>query len=272
MTGTSRLPTYFVSHGGGPWPWMDGPFRQQFDKLHASLQAIARDVGRPRAILVISGHWEEDRFTVQSSPAPGMIYDYGGFPPETYQIRYASPGAPAVALRVKELLGKAGIVAALDPERGYDHGTYTTMYPMYPDADVPVLQLSLKHGYDPEEHLAVGRALAPLRDEGVLIVGSGYSFHNLRLFGPAARAPSDAFDGWLEQAMRAPPAERSQALRDWSKAPSARIAHPQEDHLLPMMVAVGAAESEPAERVYYEQGVMGGVTSSSYRLGALGGA
>ncbi len=170
---------------------------------------------------------------------------------------------------MKELLEKAGIPAALDPERGYDHGTYTTMYPMYPDADVPVLQLSLKHGYDPEEHLAVGRALAPLRDEGVLIVGSGYSFHNLRLFGPAARAPSDAFDGWLAQAMRAPPAERSQALRDWSKAPSARIAHPQEDHLLPLMVAVGAAESEPAERVYYEQGVMGGVTSSSYRLGAV---
>ena len=265
-----KLPTYFISHGGGPWPWMDGPFRRQYDKLHASLQAIAAEVGKPRAILMVSGHWEEGRFTVQSSAAPGMIYDYGGFPPHTYQIRYASPGAPAVALRVKELLEGAGIPAALDPERGYDHGTFTPAQSMYPQADVPMLQLSLRHGYEPEEHLAVGRALAPLRDEGVLIVGSGLSYHNLRQFGPAARAPSEAFDGWLWQTMQAPSAERTQALREWSKAPAARIAHPQEDHLVPLMVAVGAAEGEAAERVYHEQGFMGGVTASSYRFGPVG--
>lgn len=263
-----KLPTYFISHGGGPWPWMDGAYRRQYDKLHDSLQGIAREAGRPKAILVVSGHWEEDRFTMQSGEAPGMIYDYGGFPPHTYQIRYASPGAPEVARRVKELLEAAGIAAALDSERGYDHGAYTPLYSMYPEADVPVLQLSVKHGYDPEEHLAVGRALAPLREEGVLIVGSGLSYHNLRAFGPAARAPSEAFDGWLAQAMAASPEARTQALRQWSQAPAARIAHPQEDHLIPLMVAVGAAEGEDATRVYHEQGFMGGVTASSYRFGA----
>ena len=262
-----RLPTYFISHGGGPWPWMDGPFRRQYDQLHASLQQIAREVGKPKAILVISGHWEEDRFTVQAAEQPGMIYDYGGFPEHTYRISYASPGAPQLAARVQELLGKAGIEVARDAERGYDHGTYTPLYSMYPEADVPVVQLSLRNGYDPEEHLAVGRALAPLRDEGVLIVGSGLSYHNLRMFGPAATRPSEAFDAWLGDALAAEPGRRTQLLKAWDQAPSARVAHPQEDHLLPLMVAVGAAEGEAAHRVYHERGFMGGVTASSYRFG-----
>lgn len=263
-----RLPTYFISHGGGPWPWLDGPFRRQFDHLDASLKDIVREVGdKPRAVLVVTGHWEEDRFTVQSSPAPGMIYDYGGFPEHTYRIQYKAPGDPGVARRVKELLEQAGIAAAEDPQRGFDHGTFTPLYSMYPEADVPVVQLSIKRGYDPEEHLAVGRALAPLRDEGVLIVGSGLSYHNLRAFGAAARAPSEAFDGWLHAAMNAEPQARSQQLREWSKAPAARIAHPQEDHFIPLLVAAGAAEDEAAHRVYHEQGFMGGVTASSYRFG-----
>jgi aromatic ring-opening dioxygenase catalytic subunit (LigB family) len=263
-----RLPTYFVSHGGGPWPWMDGSFRRQFDALDASLKDIARDIGPgPRAILVISGHWETDRFTVQSGERPGMVYDYGGFPPHTYGIRYGSPGAPDVARRVETLLGEAGIPVAHDDQRGYDHGTFAPLFAMYPDADVPVLQLSIKSGMDPEEHLALGRALAPLRDEGVVILASGLSYHNLRLFGPAARAPSEAFDAWLDQAMKLPPARRSQALREWEHAPSARISHPREDHFIPLMVAVGAAEQEPATRVYHERGFMGGITASSYRIG-----
>ena len=173
MAAGTRLPTYFLSHGGGPWPWLQGDFRRQFDRLEESLQDVAAEVGaKPRAVLVISGHWEGPRFTVQAAQKPGMIYDYSGFPPHTYSIRYASAGSPEVARRVKELLEAAGIPAALDADRGYDHGTYTPLAAMYPDADVPVVQLSLKHGYDPREHLAVGRALRPLRDEGVLIVGS----------------------------------------------------------------------------------------------------
>ena len=264
-----RLPTYFISHGGGPWPWLDGPFRRQFDRLEASLADIAREVGKPRAVLMISGHWEADRPTVQSGERPGMVYDYSGFPPHTYAIKYASPGSPEVARRVKELLEKAGIASALDANRGYDHGTFAPLQAMYPDADVPVVQLSLKHGYDPEEHLAIGRALAPLRDEGVLIVGSGLSWHNLRMFGAAAKEPSKAFDAWLDAALSAAPAERVQRLEAWESAPAARLAHPEEDHFVPLMVALGAAEGEPATRVYHEDGFMGGVTASSYRFGSL---
>jgi aromatic ring-opening dioxygenase catalytic subunit (LigB family) len=249
---------------------MDGPFRRQYDPLEASLAGIAREVGeKPRAVLVISGHWEEDRATVQSAEKPGMVYDYSGFPPHTYQVKYSAPGSPDVARRVKELLEAAGIPAALDPERGFDHGTFAPLQAMYPEADVPVVQLSLKHGYDPAEHLAIGRALRPLRDEGVLIVGSGLSWHNLRLFGPAARAPSQAFDGWLDATLAAPPAERTRRLERWETAPAARLAHPQEDHLVPLMVAVGAAEDETATRVYHEDGFMGGVSASSYRFGGL---
>jgi aromatic ring-opening dioxygenase catalytic subunit (LigB family) len=262
------LPTFFISHGGGPWPWLDGDFRRQFDRLEVSLRDIAASVRpKPRAILVISGHWEAPRFTVMSSGRPGMVYDYSGFPEHTYSIRYAAPGAPEVAERVRELLEQAGIPAALDPDQGFDHGTYAPLAVMYPDADVPVVQLSLKSGYSPEEHLAVGRALRPLRDEGVLIVASGLSYHNLRRFGAAAREPSEAFDAWLDGTLNAKPQERSRRLADWSNAPSARIAHPQEDHFIPLMVAVGAAEGEPAHRVYHERGFMGGVTASSYRFG-----
>lgn len=262
------MPTYFISHGGGPWPWLDGPFRRQFDKLEASLKDIAREVGeKPRAVLVVTGHWEEDRFTVQSAATPGMIYDYGGFPEHTYRIQYKAPGAPDVARRVKELLQAAGIEAAEDPQRGFDHGTFTPLYAMYPEADMPVVQLSIKRGYDPEAHLAAGRALAPLRNEGVLIVGSGLSYHNLRAFGAAARAPSEAFDGWLSAAMASQPHVRTQQVRDWARAPAARIAHPREDHFVPLMVALGAAEDEPAARVYHEREFMGGVTASSYRFG-----
>ena len=262
-----KLPTYFISHGGGPWPWLDGGFRRQFDKLEASLADIAREAGKPRAVLMISGHWEAPQATVQSGERPGMVYDYSGFPPHTYAIRYGAPGSPEVARRVKELLEGAGIPAALDPERGYDHGTFAPLQAMYPDADVPVVQLSLKHGYDPAEHLAIGRALAPLRDEGVLIVGSGLTFHNLRMWGAAARAPSKAFDGWLAEALDADPAERTRRIQRWENAPAARIAHPEEDHLVPLMVALGAAEGEKATRVYHEEDFMGGVTASSYRFG-----
>jgi aromatic ring-opening dioxygenase catalytic subunit (LigB family) len=264
----NRLPTFFISHGGGPWPWLDGGFRRQFDPLEASLKEIAASLPeKPRAVLVISGHWEEDRFTVMSAERPGMVYDYSGFPRHTYEIRYGAPGSPQLANRVRELLEAAGIPVALDASRGYDHGTFVPLAVMYPNADVPVVQLSIKHSYRPEEHLAAGRALAPLSSEGVLIVGSGLSYHNLRAFGPAARAPSQAFDEWLGKALAAPPGERTKRLLDWESAPAARIAHPQEDHFIPLLVAVGAAEQEPAHRVYHEEGFMGGVTASSYRFG-----
>lgn len=270
LPATPRLPTYFLSHGGGPWPYMDGPFRDNFHVLEASLRRIPQDLGglKPRAVLMISGHWEADRFLLMSSAAPGMVYDYGGFPPHTYSVRYPAPGEPALARQVLGLLQAAGLPAALDGQRGFDHGAFTTMVPMYPDADVPLVQLSMLSSYDPEAHLALGRALAPLREQGVLIVGSGLSYHNLRHFGPAAHGASAQFDAWLQHSLALAPAQRSEALRHWSQAPAARQAHPREDHLIPLMVAVGAAEEEPADCIYHEADFMGGVTTSSFRFGA----
>jgi aromatic ring-opening dioxygenase catalytic subunit (LigB family) len=141
------------------------------------------------------------------------------------------------------------------------------MQVMYPQADVPLLQVAILDSYDPEKHLALGRALAPLRDEGVLIVGSGLSYHNLRLFGPGAREPSAAFDAWLDRALMSDPATRTAELLQWEKAPFARVCHPQEDHLIPLLAAVGAAENDRATRVYHEDNMFGGVTASSYRFG-----
>ncbi|MDT3707611.1 MAG: class III extradiol ring-cleavage dioxygenase [Thiobacillus sp.] len=268
-----RLPTYFLSHGGGPWPWMTGPVREHYRGLEASLQTIARELGsKPRAVLVVSGHWEAAEFSVMASPNPGMIYDYTGFPEHTYAVRYPAPGSPELAGRVQRLLEAAGLAARLDPTRGFDHGCFVPLAVMYPDAGVPVVQLSLKVGYDPETHLAAGRALAPLRDEGVLVVGSGLSYHNLREFGAGAKEASEAFDAWLQESLlRSPPAERSRRLLQWESAPAARRAHPWEDHLIPLMVALGAAEDEPAACVYHEQDFFGGVTVSSFRFGQAAG-
>ena len=266
-----RLPSYFISHGGGPWPWM-AEMHGAMAPLAASLRGIDAEVtamsgAPPRAVLSVSGHWEAPVFTAMASPKPGMLYDYAGFPEHTYRISYPAWGAPALAQRIADLLQGAGIAAAQDVERGYDHGTFAPLAVMYPQAEVPVLQLSLKHGYSPQEHLAVGRALAPLREEGVLILGSGLSFHNLRLRGPGAEAPSKAFDAWLRETLEAStPAARTARLLRWSSAPAARIAHPQEDHLLPLMVALGAAESETATTAHHEVMAGTGWTVASWKF------
>ncbi|WP_370208208.1 DODA-type extradiol aromatic ring-opening family dioxygenase [Pararhodobacter marinus] len=263
----TRLPTYFISHGGGPWPWIP-QMRAQFHNLEASLRQMVEDLNeKPGAVLSISGHWEDDSFAVMAAPKPPMVYDYYGFPKETYEITYPAPGAPELAQRTMALLQEAGLPSRLDTEQGFDHGTFAPLYIMYPQADVPVYQVSLRKGYSPEEHFAMGRALAPLRDEGVMIVGSGLSFHNLRLFGPGAKVPSEAFDAWLGDTLAHEPATRTEALLHWEEAPHARTCHAQEDHFVPLFAALGAAEGEPATRIYHDVDLMGGVTASSYRFG-----
>jgi aromatic ring-opening dioxygenase catalytic subunit (LigB family) len=262
-----KLPTYFISHGGGPWPWIPN-MRQQLATLETALARMPQEIGTtPKAVLMISGHWETADFAVMSAANPGMVYDYGGFPPETYTIKYPSPGAPELAQRTADLIRGTGLPTHLDSKQGYDHGTFVPAYVMYPKADVPLYQVSLQHGYSPEAHFALGRALAPLRDEGVLIVGSGLSYHNLRLFGPGAKVPSAGFDAWLDQTLAKPQAARTADLLDWESAPYARICHKEEDHLVPLFAALGAAEGEVATRVYHDANVFGGVTASSYRFG-----
>ena len=263
----SRMPTYFISHGGGPWPWLP-EMRKMLGNLEASLAGIPQQLPEaPKAILMVSGHWEGPQFAVMAAARPPMVYDYHGFPAFTYEIKYEAPGAPALAARTRDLIAAAGLPASLDSTQGFDHGVFAPMAVMYPKADVPTYEVSIQAGYDPEIHLALGRALAPLRDEGVVIVGSGLSYHNLRRMGEAGREPSAQFDAWLDQALASTPQERVARLKAWEQAPAARICHPQEDHLIPLMTAVGAAETEKASRIYHDTDVYGGITASSYRFG-----
>lgn len=267
------MPTYYISHGGGPWPWIKDHMPPGFDMaaLEAGLQAIPRELPtEPRAILVVSAHWEEAVPTIQTSPHPTMIYDFGGFPDFTYRIQYPAPGAPDVAARIVELLTVAGIAHATDARRGYDHGMYAPLYAMYPEANLPMLQLSIRADYDPAAHLALGKALAPLRDEGVLILGSGFSFHNLRYFmTPGAGPASHAFDAWLQAAVVGTTDEqRAEQLMQWAQAPGARMAHPQEDHLVPVFVVAGAAGDDRGEVQYHEDDFAGkGIASTSFAFG-----
>lgn len=267
----TRLPTYAIAHGGGPWPWMEP---NPWATLQTALEAVPGELGTtPKAVLMVTAHWEAPSFTVSAGRELDMLYDYWGFPPHTYEVSYPAPGDPEVAGRVVELLEAADIAAATDTERGFDHGTFVPAHVMYPAADVPIVQASILEDFSPERHLAAGRALAPLRDEGVLIVGSGLpSYHNLGAAGPESAEPSRRFDDWLTATMVEHVGDaRSDRLAHWEQAPAARIAHPREEHLLPLLVAVGAAEDDDAVRNYHEEDGFAGFTASSgYRLGALG--
>jgi aromatic ring-opening dioxygenase catalytic subunit (LigB family) len=268
---SARLPTFYLTHGGGPWPYMDEEARRPYATLEASLRQLPRQLPRkPEAILVVSGHWEASDFAVMGAAAPPMVYDYSGFPEELYRIRYAAPGSPRLAQRALSLIQQAELPARLDVERGFDHGTYSLLAVTHPQADIPVFQVSLRSDYDPAAHLRLGRALAPLRDEGVLIVGSGSSYHNLRrFFGPRVpREDAARFDTWLRETLvESTPAERSQLLLQWERAPAAREAHPREEHLIPLHVVVGAAAEEPGRIVYEQDDFLGTIALSSYRFG-----
>ena len=207
---------------------------------------------RPSAILIVSGHWETEGFAFTASPHPPLIYDYHGFPPHTYELSWPAQGDPALAERAADLLRIAGYAAETDPDRGIDHGVFVPLKVAFPDADVPVVEMSLDRAHDAEIAWRVGRALRPLRDQGVLIVGAGMSFHNMRAYrNPQATEPSIAFDDWLAEVVEGDPAARGAALGQWVNAPAARFAHPVEEHLLPLMVAAGASDG-PGARIYGE--------------------
>lgn len=264
----ARLPTVYLPHGGGPWPFVELGFGEpaEWDALAEYLRGLrALPTAEVKALLVVSAHWEEPAFTLMSSPVPPLLYDYYGFPPAAYEISWPAPGQPELAARVRALLEGAGFPTAEDAERGFDHGTFVPLKLTYPDADVPTVQLSLKRGLDPAEHLAMGRALAPLRDEGVFIVGSGMSYHNMRGFGPQGRADSELFDAWLQQTVSLAPAEREAHLSNWLKAPAARRVHPREEHLLPLMVVAGAGADDVASIGF--SGMVMGVRVSALHFG-----
>ena len=249
-----RLPTCFMPHGAGPCFFMDWNPADTWTAMGEFLSGYRQQLQhQPKAILLVSAHWCAPRFSVTSGERPGLIFDYHGFPEHTYQLRYGAPGDPELAARVTELLVQAGFDAEQDPSRGFDHGMFIPLKMMFPDADIPVVQLSLRHGLDPQEHLEVGRALASLREDGVLIVGSGMSFHNMRGYGDVRFGPiAETFDDWLTEAVEAEPERRERMLANWSEAPSARLCHPPggEEHLIPLLVAAGAAGQSPGRKVF----------------------
>ena len=267
-TTSKRQPALFIPHGGGPcffmdWTWGPAdtwlPTQRFLEGLAASLPEA------PRAILVISGHWEQPAFTASAAAQPELIFDYSGFPAHTYQLTWPAPGNPQLAARAAQLLRQAGLPSAVSPTRGFDHGVFVPLKVAFPAAHVPVVPLSLVSSLDPALHLAAGRALAPLRDEGVLIVASGMSFHNLGAYlRPETRDRARAFDAWLSAAVQASALDRAAILTRWRQAPFAAFAHPREEHLAPLFVAAGAASDAPGTRLFTDEPM--GAAISAYRF------
>jgi len=245
----------YFSHGGGPLPILGDESHKTMVDFMRRLPSRLR---KPDAILVISAHWEESAATLMGAKSPAMFYDYYGFPDKAYEITYPAPGSPELANRITGLLNGKNIPARIDPERGFDHGLFIPLKLMYPKADIPSLQLSLLRGLNPAAHIALGKALRGLINENILVIGSGFSYHNLRaFFGNALGTPdpaNDAFQDWLIEtcASPIPQPEREQRLIEWEKAPSARYCHPREEHLLPLHVCMGMAE-KPAEVIFDDQ-------------------
>jgi len=256
-TTVAKMPTWFIPHGGGPCFFMDWNPPHAWNKMADFLKNVASTLPRtPKAIVMVSAHWLTPDVTVTSGAQPELIYDYYGFPPHTYQLTYPAPGAPALAAQIVQTLQAAGIASGQDAERGFDHGMFIPMKLMFPDANIPVLQLSLNESLNPEQQLQTGRALEALRAQDVLIIGSGMSFHNMRAYGNPAYGPvSDAFDAWLTQAVESSPEKRYELLSNWTQAPGARDCHPQraEEHLLPLMTVAGAAGQDAGRKVFSDR-------------------
>ncbi len=260
-----KFPVTYITHGGGPWPFMDrtgmGP-DEAFQEMENWMRELSNTLPeQPKAVLVLSAHWEEPVVSVMSTSRPQLFFDYYGFPEHTYELTYPAQGDPELAFRIQTLLNMEGIPARLDDGRDYDHGTFIPFMLIYPEAQLPIVQLSLRSDLDATFHIELGRALAPLREEGVWVVGSGMSYHNLRRFGSAATLPSRAFDEWLTGAVLSENVRRNQLLIHWNEAPEARVCHPRAEHLIPLMVVAGAAGKDAGKRIFHTE-LMGAAVSA----------
>lgn len=242
----------YFSHGGGPLPILGEASHKAMVEFMLQLPSRLK---KPDAILVISAHWDESIATLLGASTPPMFYDYYGFPDKAYEINYPAPGSPELADRIASLLIKNKISARIDPQRGFDHGLFIPLKLMYPQADIPSLQLSLLRGLNPTAHIALGKALRELMYENILVIGSGFSFHNMKAFSlQGINTPdpaNEAFQNWLIEVCAGPisQSEREQFLIEWQKAPSARYCHPREEHLLPLHVCLGMAD-KPASTIF----------------------
>jgi len=244
---TKNAQIVYLSHGGGPLPILGDPGHKSMVDFMLQLPSQLR---YPDAILVISAHWEENVASLLGARTPPMLYDYYGFPDQAYKISYPAPGSPDFANKIAALLQKNNMPVHIDPQRGFDHGLFIPLKLMYPQANIPSLQLSLLSGLNPAKHIALGKALRELNHENILVIGSGFSFHNMGAFSwqgiNAPDSANDVFQNWLIEvcAGQIPQSEREQRLIDWDKAPSARYCHPREEHLLPLHVCIGMADKQ----------------------------
>ena len=241
----------FLSHGGGPMPLLDDPMHTE---MVDCLQKLASVLRKPSAILVVSAHWEEKLPTITAGANPSLIYDYYGFPEESYSITYPCKGEALLANKIQEQLERTGIVSNLDEKRGFDHGMFIPLKIMYPDADIPCVQLSLMDNLDPIQHVSIGQALQDLDYEDLLVIGSGFSFHNMKAFfaleSAESKAMNESFESWLIDTCSNPnisEEERKNRFYEWERAPGARFCHPREEHLLPLHVCYGIANGTCTE-------------------------
>lgn len=248
----NRAKIVYFSHGGGPLPILGDTSHEAMVDF---MRQLPSQLETPDAIIVISAHWEESEATLLGASAPSMLYDYFGFPEEAYKLTYSAPGNPDLANRIAGLLKNNEIPAHIDAQRGFDHGLFIPLKLMYPEADIPSIQLSLLRGLAPAAHIALGKALRELLKENILVIGSGFSFHNMGAFSWQGKnepdPANDAFQDWLIEVITGPipQSEREQRLIDWETAPSARYCHPREEHLLPLHVCLGMAD-KPAKVVF----------------------
>jgi aromatic ring-opening dioxygenase catalytic subunit (LigB family) len=247
-----KFPVMFVNHGGGPMPLMG---RQPQLAQHMQ-EAVKRYIPeKPTAIVVLSAHWEASPIQISNYDVPQpLLYDYGGFPSETYQYQYPARGSPDLSSRIHNLLKDQGIPSELENDRGFDHGVFVPLKIMFPDADIPVVAVSMDASLDSEKNMQIGQALAPLRDHGVFILGSGYTFHNLpNFFHPTTASKQAAcnFNEWLKETMlSSQPSEMKQRLTHWEQAPGAKQSHPREEHLIPLLMTVAASDFTGAQVIY----------------------
>ena len=267
---THLFPTIYIPHGGGPcffMEWTRGP-ADTWDRMKHWLQNLHKSLpSKPSAIVIISAHWEENVIKINSQPSPQLYFDYYGFPPHTYELTYPAPGSPELAKQIQSLLTSADIKSELDPDHGYDHGTFVPLKVMFPDADIPVVQVSLQCQLDPAFHIQVDAALKSLREQNILILGSGMSFHNMEILrhGQDINNHSKTFDHWLTRTCSSLPLERNKNLAQWSHAPSGKHSHPREEHLLPLMVVAGSAGEDQGKKIFGDN-VMG-ADVSAYQFG-----
>jgi aromatic ring-opening dioxygenase catalytic subunit (LigB family) len=260
-----QFPSVFVNHGGGPLPLMG-----QQPEIVAQFKDVVKKwlPTKPDAIVVFSAHWESNPIEITSSSNPTMLYDYSGFPAETYKYQYPAPGSPMLAEKIQRLLTNNGIESRLNDKRGYDHGVFIPLMCMYPDAKIPVVAVSLHASLSAKISIEVGKALAPLRNDNILLLGSGYTYHNMHgFFHPSNETytASSSFNDWLKETITSNDInERVRKLEDWENAPGARESHPREEHLLPLLTIAATASTNKPEIVFESKAGNGIYAISSY--------